>query len=61
MELAMFKRANNFLRELLHGQKTERELSAEVQSYLEMLTEEKIRAGMSPEAARRAARIEVEG
>jgi putative ABC transport system permease protein len=57
----MFKRAANLLIRFFHAEKTERELSAEVQSYLDLLAEEKIRTGMSPEAARRAARIELGG
>jgi predicted permease len=39
----------------------ERELNDEIDSYVELATAEKIRQGMSPEAARRAARMELEG
>jgi len=39
----------------------DRDLDEELRSYLDLLTEEKIRAGMAPEAARRAARLELGG
>jgi predicted permease len=39
----------------------ENELDAEVRAHLEMLREENLRAGMTPEEARRAARIELGG
>src|ERR1700677_1075690 len=41
--------------------RVEQELDAEVRSYIDALVEEKIRAGMSAEEARRAARIEAGG
>jgi putative ABC transport system permease protein len=50
-----------FWRNLLHREMQERELDAEMQSYVELLTAEKIRAGATPEAARRAAMLEVGG
>lgn len=37
------------------------ELDDEIDSYLDLLTAEKVRGGMSPEAARRAAKLELEG
>ena len=39
----------------------DRELNAEIESYLDLLTAEKVRNGMSPEEARRQARLEMEG
>jgi hypothetical protein len=39
----------------------DRELDAEIESYLELRTAEKISQGMSPDAARREARLEMEG
>ncbi len=39
----------------------ERELSAELQSYLELLTDEKMHLGLTPAAARRAALLEIGG
>ena len=50
-----------FWRNMVHRQRVERELDEEVQSYVDMLTEEKIRAGAGPEEARRAAKIEAGG
>jgi predicted permease len=50
MKLARFRR-----------KRIEQELDAEVRSYMDALVEEKIRAGMSAEEARRAARIEAGG
>jgi predicted permease len=41
--------------------KTDRELDAELHAFVELLTEEKIRAGMSPAEARRAALLETGG
>jgi predicted permease len=49
------------LRSLFRNNRRERELSAELQGHLDLLIEEKIRAGMSPDQARRAARIELGG
>jgi predicted permease len=41
--------------------RNERELDAEVRSYVQLLVEENIRAGMSPQQAQRAARVELGG
>jgi len=54
-------RITSLFRNLSHKQKNEQELDQEVRSYLDLLTEEKIRGGMAPEAARRAARLELGG
>lgn len=48
----------SFLRSLFSRRAVEHDLDAEVRSYVELLTDEKVRAGMSPEEARRAAFIE---
>jgi predicted permease len=45
-------------RNLFRGDRRDRELRAEVQSYVDLLTEEKTAAGLTSEAARRAARLE---
>ena len=45
-------------RNLFARNAVERDLDMELRSYVELLTEEKIRAGMLPDEARRAARIE---
>jgi putative ABC transport system permease protein len=51
----------SLFRNLSHKQESEQDLDQEVSSYLELLTEEKIQSGMAPEAARRAARLELGG
>jgi putative ABC transport system permease protein len=54
-------RLASLFRNLFHKQENERELDREVTSYLDLLTEENIQSGMAPEAARRAARLELGG
>jgi len=49
------------LRNLLHGQRVERDLDDELRAYLELLVEDKRRAGLSDEEARRRALIELQG
>jgi putative ABC transport system permease protein len=49
------------LRNLLRAGKADRDLDAEVRAHLELLTDEKLRAGMTLPEARRAARIELGG
>lgn len=49
------------LRNLFRRQRTEQDLDEELRSYLALLTEEKIAAGMSPQQARRQAQIELGG
>lgn len=51
----------SLFRSLFHKARLDRELDAELRSYLDLLTEEKIKAGLSPEQARRQARIELGG
>ncbi len=50
-----------FFRNLLQRDRVERELDEELNSYLEMLVDEKLATGMSYEEARRAARLELGG
>jgi predicted permease len=54
-------KAGSFLRNLFFSQQVEMDLDQEVQSHVEMLTEENTRTGMSPEEAQRAAHIELGG
>src|SRR5262245_51952021 len=54
-------KARSFLRNLLLARRVEAELDEEVRAHLEMLVEEKVRAGMKLEEARRAARMELGG
>jgi len=56
----LFK-ARSLLRNLLLARRVEAELDEEVRTHLEMLVEENVRAGMTVEEARRAARIELGG
>jgi len=54
-------KARSFLRNLFLSRRNEADLHEEVQTHLEMLAEENIRAGMPPEEAERAARMELGG
>ena len=55
----------HWLRQLVHNsihpRRRDAELRADVASYLDLLTEEKVAAGLPPDAARRAARLEFGG
>src|SRR5258707_9867104 len=51
----------SFLRNLLSSRRVEADLDAELHAHLDLLTEENRRAGLSPNDARRAARIELGG
>jgi predicted permease len=51
----------SLLRNFFSSERVETDLDQEIHSHLEMLTEENLRAGMLPEEARRAARIELGG
>jgi predicted permease len=46
------------VRNLLRGNTADADLRADVESYVDLLTDEKIAAGLPPDAARRAARLE---
>ena len=59
--MPLLVKTRSFLRNLFLSQRVELDLDLEVRSHLEMLIEENIRAGMSPRAAQRAARIELGG
>src|SRR5713101_1936170 len=54
-------KARRFLRNLFSSRRVDTDLDQEVPAHLEMLTDENIRAGMPPEEAQRAARIELGG
>ena len=56
-----YTRFISFFRSLFRKEQLDRDLDEELSSYLEMLTEEKVRAGMNRERARREARIELGG
>jgi predicted permease len=59
--MPLFVKSRSFLRNLLFPRRVEADLDQEVQSHLEMLVEENIRAGATPQDAQRAARIELGG
>jgi putative ABC transport system permease protein len=59
--MPLFAKTQSFLRNLFRRRTTEEDLGDELRSHLEMLTEENIRSGMSPDEAQRAARIELGG
>jgi len=54
-------KVRSFLRNLFLSRRVEMDLEQEVQSHLEMLTEEKLRSGTSPQEAQYAARMELGG
>ena len=59
--MPVLAKARSFLRNLFLSRRVEVDLDKEVHSHLELLTEENIRAGMPPNEAQRAARIELGG
>ena len=61
MRYRVTTRIRSFLRNLFLSRRVEVDLDDEVRSHLDMLTEEHLRAGLSPGDARRAARIELGG
>jgi putative ABC transport system permease protein len=59
--MPLFVKVRSFLKTLFLFRRVEADLDQEVQSHLEMLIEENIRAGMPPEEAQHAARMELGG
>jgi predicted permease len=59
--MPLLLKARSFLRNLFLSRRVEEDLDQEIHSHLELLIEEKIRAGMAPREAQRAARIELGG
>jgi predicted permease len=59
--MKFLSRIKNVLKNLFRKQQVESQLDDEVRAYVDMVTDEKIGAGMSPEGARRAALVEAEG
>jgi len=54
-------KAASFLRNLFLTRRVERDLDLEVRSHLQLLIDENLRAGMSPQESQRAARMELGG
>jgi len=59
--LPILARVSSWWRNLSRKDRVERDLDAELAAWLELAAEEKVRAGMSPDAARRAARLDLGG
>src|SRR5712664_2473969 len=59
--MPLFVKARSFLRNLFLSRRVEADLDQEVHAHLELLIAENIRAGMPPQEAQRAARIELGG
>jgi putative ABC transport system permease protein len=59
--MPFISRMTSFLRNAFGKDRNDRELDAEVRGYVDLLTDEKMRAGVKPEEARRAARLELGG
>ncbi|HXG68638.1 MAG TPA: ABC transporter permease [Blastocatellia bacterium] len=59
--MPLLPRLASLWRNLFRRDRVEQELTEEVQAYLELLTEEKVKEGLGPAAARRAALIELGG
>src|SRR3982750_3018095 len=57
----LFSRAASLLRNLTRKDRRERDLTDEIRSYVQMLAEDKMKAGMSETDAFRAAMLETEG
>jgi predicted permease len=59
--MPLLPRASSFFRNLFAATTVERELDQELESYVDLLTEEMVRDGVEPEEARRRALIELGG
>ncbi len=59
--MPLLHRLSSLWRNLFHKARTEQELTEEIDAYLEMLIELKIKEGLNPQEARRAALIELGG
>lgn len=59
--MSFFSRVSFLWKNLLHKGDADQQLDDEIRSYVDLLKEEKIRGGMAPEQAQRAALLEVGG
>src|SRR6202050_4571913 len=59
--MPLIARIASTLQNLFRRTSNDQELDAEVRGYVDLLAEEKLRSGMTPDDARRAARIELGG
>jgi putative ABC transport system permease protein len=58
---SFFHWVRSLVRNIFHGRTSDAELGADVESYVNLLTDEKLAAGMTPDLARRAALLEIGG
>ncbi len=61
MTMSLFARTRSLVRNLVRRSDVDRTLDAELRAYLHLLEDEYVGRGMAPEAARRAARVELGG
>src|SRR5580704_10175755 len=59
--MSFIARIRSAFQNLFRRTRKDQELDAEVRGYVDLLTDEKMRAGVKPEEARRAARLELGG
>ena len=59
--MPLLVKARSFLRNIFLAQRVESDLDEEIRSHLDLLTDENVRAGMPPQEAARAARMELGG
>lgn len=59
--MPLLARTKSFLRNLFRRDRSDRDIDEELHSYLDLLTQEKIAAGLPPAEARRQAKIELGG
>ena len=59
--MKLFSKGESLFRNTIRKREVDRDLTEEIASYVELLTEKKMKEGMDREEARRAAMIEVEG
>ncbi len=59
--MPLLPRLSSFWRNMFHKARKEQDLSEEIEAYLELLVDQKIKEGLAPAEARRAALIELGG
>lgn len=59
--MSLLPRLSRLWRNLFQKERVERELDEEVRAYIDLVTEEKVKSGLSPQEARRAALLESGG
>jgi predicted permease len=59
--MTLWSRLTHWWRQLVHGARADRELDEEMRAWVQLATDERVRAGARPDEARRAALIEAGG